>query len=71
MFCVNSFCEVYSGPVMISFYDTDSRNYVTSILLHDSKKGIKALACSYAFATIESMHVGADKTVCCTAYMNA
>lgn len=71
MICVNDFCEVYGGSVMFSFYDADSRSYVTSILLHDSKKGIKALACAYAYATIESMYVGADKTICCSAYMIA
>lgn len=69
MMYATDLCSSYHGSIKITFYDADTKDYITSIMLYDGFKGISALTYAYMYATVDSMYVNSDGVICCSAYI--
>lgn len=72
MINVYDFCEACADAttVKLSFFDADSDNFITSLILHDAKTGVKTLSAFYMYSQIECFYPSAD-VLCVKVRVNA
>lgn len=72
MINVYDFCEACADATMVklSFFDADSAEFITSLILHDAKTGVKTLSSFYMFSQIECFYPSAE-LLCVKACVNA
>lgn len=66
MINVYDFCDACAEATKIelSFYDSESDEFITRVVFNDAKIGCKTLSAVCKFATIESFY-SSDDLICC------
>lgn len=72
MINVYDFCASCADAttVKLSFFDAESDSFITSLILHNAKTGIKTLSAVCMFSLIECFYLSADM-LCVKARVNA
>lgn len=72
MINVYDFCEACAEATMVklSFFDAESDNFITSLILHDAKTGVKTLSAVCMYSQIECFYLSAD-LLCVKVRVNA
>lgn len=72
MINVYDFCEACADAtaVKLSFFDADSDSFITSLILHDAKTGVKTLSATCKYSQIECFYTSAD-VLCVKVRVNA
>ena len=62
MIDVYEFCNACADgtTVKLSFFDVDTNDFVSSVVLHDAKTGCKTLSAICGYAYVEYFYVSAD-----------
>lgn len=62
MINVFDFCEICTDAttVKLSFFDADSDDYITSLILHNAKVGVKTMSAVCRYAQVECFYTSAD-----------
>lgn len=62
MINVFDFCETCAETttVKLSFFNADSDDYITSLILHDAKVGVKTLSATCRYAHVECFYTSTD-----------
>lgn len=72
MINVYDFCEACAEAttVKLLFFDAESDNFITSLILHDAKTGVKTLSAVCMYSQIEYFYQSAD-VLCVKVRVNA